>query len=221
MARSSLVFNSDDRSDDHIAYLTKSTFKPPKEVVTITSGPVSAKPPEPPSKSLTKRQQKEQEVGEASEGSPRKGKSGARRTKERDSSDAEDEEKKTAQELAAKLVLDLEVMREENEKHISKNRRLETKLQILKAQQDEHMVHRGRLIKACLYTAPVFLLCGGIDVFLATILLVWVYVEVESYLDGNEGKDEEEGDSDDEGGSDADESFGDHESFGDDGSMAL
>jgi hypothetical protein len=75
------------------------------------------------------------------------------------------------------------------------------------------MVHRGRLIKACLYTAPVFVLCGGLDAFLATILLVWVLVEVESYLDGSEGNNEDgdcmDDDSDREGESDSDDGFGD------------
>mmetsp|Transcript_12261 Transcript_12261/g.25310 ORF Transcript_12261/g.25310 Transcript_12261/m.25310 type:complete len:85 (+) Transcript_12261:1-255(+) len=80
------------------------------------------------------------------------------------------------------------------------------------------MVHRGRLIKACLYTAPVFVLCGGLDAFLATILLVWVLIEVESYLDGNEGHGEEEEDGDDDDSQDVGEDGSDVESFGDDGS---
>jgi hypothetical protein len=230
MARSSLIFDSDDGSNDHIAYLTKSNFKPPKEVVTITSGPVLANNPEIPYKTPAKRRKhnlpkqnqnaikiEEEEDNEKCcdpLGSNRKGTSGTRdRRKKETSSDVEDDEKKTAQELAVRLVGDLEAMREEHEKCLSKNRRLETKLQILKAQQDEHMVHRGRLIKACLYTAPVFVLCGGLDAFLATILLVWVLVEVESYLDGSEGNNEDgdcmDDDSDREGESDSDDGFGD------------
>ena len=85
------------------------------------------------------------------------------------------------------------------------------------------MVHRGRLIKACLFTAPVFVLCGGLDAFLATILLVWVLVEVDGYLEGPEGhedgddEDEENGGCDSEGGSSSDS----HDGLDDGSSMDL
>ncbi len=233
MVRGSLALDSDDGSNDHIACLTKSTFKPPREVVTITSSPIVAgnsnvhyttpgrrrKQKQEllpnPSKNTSKSQKEKETRGERNKES-----SGCSCSSAADRID--DDETKTAKELAAKLVVDLEELREENEKHVLKNRRLEVKLQILKAQQDEHMVHRGRLIKACLYTAPVFVLCGGLDAFLATILLVWVLIEVESYLDGNEGHDEEDGDGEDDDSQNVGDEGSGVESFGDDeSSMAL
>jgi len=230
MVRSSLFFDGDDGSNDHIASLTKSTFRPPKEVVTIISVPVTSQLKTPADRRNQQHSQQHQHTAVLDEvednGENRasrdsntvKQKSGTMETGHKKSPhDAErideDDEKKTAEELAVKLMKDLEDLREENEKYASKNRRLETKLQILKAQQDEHMVHRGRLIKACLYTAPIFMLCGGLDAFLATILLVWVLIEVESYLDGSESNDEDGDCMDDEsdrgGESDSDEGFED------------
>jgi len=233
MARGSLAFDSDDGSNDHIASLTKCTFKPPREVVTITSSPIVASNSNAPyttpgrrrkqkqalhpnlSKSTSKSKNEEEARGERNKGSSNSNCSSA-------DDCIDDDETKTAKDLAAKLVVDLEELREENEKHVLKNRRLEAKLQILKAQQDEHMVHRGRLIKACLYTAPVFVLCGGLDAFLATILLVWVLIEVENYLDGNEGHDEEDEDGEDDDSQNVGDEDSAVESFGDDGSsMAL
>jgi hypothetical protein len=94
-----------------------------------------------------------------------------------------DEEMRMAQDLAANLVRELEACREENERLVSRNRRLQTNLQDMKLHKDEHMIYRSRLGKACLYSAPVFYFCGGLDIFCVTVLLVWVLVEIESYLD--------------------------------------
>ena len=221
VGRPSLVFDSDDGSNVHIANLAKSTFEPPREVVTITSVPILANgiPSTNPgrrrqrneSSKITTSENEDQKEDQPKEGTSTKGFSSSYCS-------GDDDETKTAKELAAKLIVDLEALREENEKQVAKNRRLESKLQILKAQQEEHMVHRGRLIKACLYTAPVFVLCGGLDAFLATILLVWVIIEVESYLDGNEGQDEEGDDGEDCDSQEGGENGSDVESFGDDGS---
>jgi hypothetical protein len=93
---------------------------------------------------------------------------------------------KMAQDLAANLVRELEASREENERLVSKNRRLSTSLQEIKLHKEEHMIYRSRLIKACLYSAPVFYFCGGLDIFCVTVLLIWVLVEIESYLDMDE-----------------------------------
>lgn len=239
MVRSSLFFDGDDGSNDHIASLTKSTFRPPKEVVTIISVPVTSQLKTPADRRNQQHSQQHQHTAVLDEvednGENRasrdsntvKQKSGTMETGHKKSPhDAErideDDEKKTAEELAVKLMKDLEDLREENEKYASKNRRLETKLQILKAQQDEHMVHRGRLIKACLYTAPIFMLCGGLDAFFATILLVWVLVEIEGYLDGGEGNEDDEDGSGDANSEKEDASdFTDDDEddgFGDDGS---
>jgi len=108
-------------------------------------------------------------------------------------------ERTVAQGLALKLIRDLESVRQENERCTSRNRRLQSQLHKLKSQQDEHMIHRIRLLKACIYTMPVFVLCGGLDAFLTTILLVWVLVEVDSYMDlGDEGVGGDDDDNDDE-----------------------
>ena len=216
----SIARSSDEGSSkDDVAFLPKSNFRPPKEVITVTSNPIPAKNSSQKTAKIRKQgTMPENKTAGSSDNLEENGNhiSYGLRNRIRNIND-EDDEKRTAEELTVKLVGDLERMREENEKCVSKNRRLEAKLQILKAQQDEHMIHRGRLIKACLYTAPVFALCGGLDVFLATILLVWVLVEVESYLDGNESNDVGNEDNESEQGSDGD-SNGSDESFGDDGS---
>lgn len=114
-------------------------------------------------------------------------------------------ERTLAQGLALKLIRDLESVRQENERYALRNRRLRSQIHELKAQQDEYMVHRSRLLKACIYTSPVFVLCGGLDAFLTTILLVWVLVEVDSYMDlgdddgvGEDFDDDDDDDIDDE-----------------------
>ena len=224
--QSSLVFENDDVSNDQIHNVGKSTFRPPREVVTITSIPLVAN-----DSTMRRRRANEADSNRNKHFSTSKsaGEGLSKRKNGRRRRSKDDDENKIAMELATKLVTDLEALREENEKQVSRNIRLETKLQILKAQQDEHMIHRGRLIKACLYTAPVFIFCGGLDSFLATILLVWVLIEVETYLDGAGGQDNEDGDGEDIDSEDDDGSGSDIdidmdieiESFGDDGSIAL
>eukprot|EP00529_Nitzschia_sp_RCC80_P012263 CAMPEP_0113505652 /NCGR_PEP_ID=MMETSP0014_2-20120614/35444_1 /TAXON_ID=2857 /ORGANISM="Nitzschia sp." /LENGTH=570 /DNA_ID=CAMNT_0000401005 /DNA_START=154 /DNA_END=1866 /DNA_ORIENTATION=- /assembly_acc=CAM_ASM_000159 len=91
-----------------------------------------------------------------------------------------------AQELANRLARDLESLRGDNEKLVQTNRRLLTSLQGVKQYQEDNMILRSRLIKAALYCAPVFYFCGGLDSFLSTVLLVWVLVELESYLDAGD-----------------------------------
>lgn len=228
--QSSLVFENDDESNDRNYKSGKSTFRPPREVVTITSTPLVANDSTIRwrRKSGTDSNRNKHLSTSKSAGEGRSKRKNGRRSKP---SLRDDDANKIATELAAKLVMDLEALREENEKQVTKNRRLEAKLQIIKAQQDEHMIHRGRLIKACLYTAPVFILCGGLDAFVATILLVWVLIEVENYLDGTEGQDNEDDDgadidSEDDDGSESDIDMDidmdiEIESFGDEGSIAL
>ncbi|KAG7351148.1 hypothetical protein IV203_010508 [Nitzschia inconspicua] len=101
---------------------------------------------------------------------------------------AKEEEIRTAREMAANLLEELEAVRGENERIISRTRRLQTQLQELKIHQEENLIQRSRLIKACLYISPIFILCGGLDVFCISILLVWVLVEVESYMELGEEK---------------------------------
>jgi hypothetical protein len=96
---------------------------------------------------------------------------------------AKEEEIRMAREMASNLLQELETVRGENERMVSRTRRLQTHLQELKIHQEEHMIQRSRLVKACLYISPIFILCGGLDIFCITILLVWVLVEVENYMD--------------------------------------
>jgi hypothetical protein len=97
----------------------------------------------------------------------------------------EDETKTMAQQdwTLSNLVRDLEATRRDNERLLARNRRLQTQLRQLRRNMEENMIRRSRLIKACVFSAPVFVLCGGLDAFLSTVLLVWVLVEVESYMD--------------------------------------
>eukprot|EP00536_Pseudo-nitzschia_multiseries_P000579 jgi/Psemu1/1337/gm1.1337_g len=217
----SLVYDSDENNTGHGVGPGHSIMVPPKEVVAITSSPASIAPP-------NREKGKERNRGGTIVSSARKrdGKDDFDQpnTEANDSNndvdEEEDDEKKTAQDLAIKLVRDIEELRQENERYTSKNRRLESKFQKLKAQQDENMIHRSRLMKACLLTSPVFILCGGLDSFLSTILLVWVLVEVDSYLDlSDEALDREEDDEDNS--DDEDDGDDDHDDLDDDSSMSL
>lgn len=94
-----------------------------------------------------------------------------------------EEEIRLARDMANNLLQELEKVRGENERIVSRSRRLQTHLQEVKIYQEEHLIQRSRLVKACMYISPIFILCGGLDIFCITILLVWVLVEVESYMD--------------------------------------
>ena len=109
-----------------------------------------------------------------------------------------------AQELAVKLSHDLDSLQEGNERYASRNRHLQSQLHTLKIRQEQQMVDRGQLLKACLYTSPIFLLCGVFDAFVSTVILVPVLMEVVSYMDlghGSRGMNDEDDDADDIGSS--------------------
>mmetsp|Transcript_25845 Transcript_25845/g.60853 ORF Transcript_25845/g.60853 Transcript_25845/m.60853 type:complete len:584 (+) Transcript_25845:270-2021(+) len=217
----SLVYDSDEDNTGVGVGSGHSIMVPPKEVVAITASPASFAPLNTGTSKKSNRvagiasPAKKGDSGDAFDGTNTKDKHS-----NHDVDEKEDDEKKTAQQLAVKLGQDIEELRQQNERYASKNRRLESKFQKLKAIQDENMIHRGRLVKACLLTSPVFILCGGLDSFLSTILLVWVLVEVDSYLDlSDEALDREE---DDEGNSDDDDfTDDDHDDLDDDSSMSL
>lgn len=147
---------------------------PPSEIVIITSNP-----------------RRELPIDRRNESSTRQHSS-----KQDKNVDGIDAEMKTAHEFALKLVRDLESLHDENE-------RLRSQLRMLKTQQQENFVHRGRLFKALLCASPLFLFCGGLDAFFLTIVLGWVLVEVFSYIDvdGETGGIDDDDDDDDDGSS--------------------
>jgi hypothetical protein len=49
-----------------------------------------------------------------------------------------------------------------------------------------------------MYVCPVFILCGGFEAFLSTIILVWVLVEIESSFDMDAADDDEEDEDEEE-----------------------
>lgn len=216
----SVMNESNDGSTCHLVAIGKSHFIPPKEIVAITSYASHMTPQKTPSREHGNNLlfSESPYTNDSNSGIDAKNSINYSGVGETD-----DEEKRTAQELAVKLVGDLEALREENERYASKNRRLETKFQMLKAKQDEHMIHRGRLVKSCLYTMPVFVLCGGLDAFLATILLVWVLVEVDGYLDLNDEAGDPDNDDEDDCDSDGDNDVDDidDDNFDDNSSMSL
>jgi len=78
--------------------------------------------------------------------------------------------------FAIQLVRNLEWLRTEHERYEVKYLRLES-------EQDTHMVSRKKLIKACVCTCPFFVYCGMLDAFVSTVVLVWVLVELDLYMD--------------------------------------
>ena len=41
------------------------------------------------------------------------------------------------------------------------------------------MIDRSFLLKTCLYICPVFVLCGSFEAFISTVVMVWVFVELQ------------------------------------------
>ena len=84
-----------------------------------------------------------------------------------------------SEDLVASLFRDLEKARRSTHTLVSRNVTLAGDLKSVKLDQEENMIHRNSLIKACMYVMPVFVLCGGLEVFSATIIFVWVLLELE------------------------------------------
>jgi hypothetical protein len=96
-----------------------------------------------------------------------------------------------SEDLVASLFRDLERARRSIHTLISRNVALTSHIKGIKLDQEDNMVHRSSLIKACVYISPVFILCGGLEAFLSTIILVWVLVEIESGLTLGDDDDDE------------------------------
>jgi hypothetical protein len=99
-----------------------------------------------------------------------------------------------SEDLVASLFRDLERARRSIHTLISRNVALTSHIKGIKLDQEDNMVHRSSLIKACVYISPVFILCGGLEAFLSTIILVWVLVEIESGLTLGDDDDDDEKD---------------------------
>jgi hypothetical protein len=103
----------------------------------------------------------------------------------------------TSQDLVASLFRDLERARRTIQSLISRNLSLSRHAKNLRVQQEDNTIKRKSLVKACAYISPVFILCGGFEFFVSTVLLVWILVELEaSWYLGED--DDEDGDDDDD-----------------------
>lgn len=102
----------------------------------------------------------------------------------------------TSQDLVASLFRDLERARRTIQSLVTRNLSLSRNVKNLKVQQEDNMIQRNSLVKACVYITPVFVLCGGLEFFLSTVLLVWILVELEVswFLGDDEDDDDNEDD---------------------------
>ena len=95
----------------------------------------------------------------------------------------------------ASLFRDLERARRTIQSLVTRNVSLSRNIKKLKLDQEDNMIPRGSLVKACVYITPVFVLCGGLEFFVSTILLVWMLVELEaSWMEGDDDDDDEDDD---------------------------
>jgi hypothetical protein len=99
-----------------------------------------------------------------------------------------------AEDLVASLFRDLERARRSIHTLVSRNFALTSHIKGIKMDQEDNTIQRSSLIKACVYVCPVFILCGGLEAFVATIILVWVLVEIESSFYVYAADDDEEED---------------------------
>jgi hypothetical protein len=80
----------------------------------------------------------------------------------------------------ASLFRDLEEARRSVHTLVSRNLTLAAKLKTKNVECDETMVPRASLFKACVYMSPVFVICGGFEHYLLTIVLLWLLLELEA-----------------------------------------
>jgi hypothetical protein len=85
-----------------------------------------------------------------------------------------------SEDLIASLFRDLEKARATIHILMSRNVDLASKVKRMLVDQEENMVHRVSLVKACAYICALFILCGGVEYFVAAVLLLFVLLEVES-----------------------------------------
>ena len=101
-----------------------------------------------------------------------------------------------ADDLVASLFTDLERAKRSMHTLTTRNLALTSKLKGFEIDQEDNMIHRSSLFKACMFICPVFVLFGGLEVFISTIILVWATVEIESamalYDKNDDGSVEEE-----------------------------
>jgi hypothetical protein len=103
-----------------------------------------------------------------------------------------------AEDLVASLFRDLDRARRSIHTLVSRNVVLTSHIKGIKMDREDNTIHRASLIKACMYVCPVFILCGGFEAFLSTIILVWVLVEIESSFDMDAADDDEEDEDEEE-----------------------
>jgi hypothetical protein len=97
-----------------------------------------------------------------------------------------------AEDLVASLFRDLERAKRSIHSLVSRNVALTSHIKSIKVDQEDNMVHRSSLIKACVCISPIFILCGGLEYFLSTAILVWILIEIEVSLNLDDVNDEEE-----------------------------
>ncbi len=98
-----------------------------------------------------------------------------------------------SQDLVASLFRDLERARRSIQALAARNISLSRQVKSLKLEKEDRMIHRSSLMKACVYISPVFILCGGLEFFVSTVVMVWILVELDAswYLDAEEDDDDD------------------------------
>jgi hypothetical protein len=98
-----------------------------------------------------------------------------------------------AEDLIASLFRDMEKARRSVHLLVTRNVKLAGAIRGIRLDQEEHYIGRSSLVKVCMYISPVFMLCGGLEYFVSTIILVWVFLELEAAVYPPAEDDEEEG----------------------------
>jgi hypothetical protein len=94
-----------------------------------------------------------------------------------------------AEDLVASLFRDMEMARRSTHTLVSRNVTLAGAIKGMRLDQEEHYISRSSLMKVCVYISPVFILWGGLEYFVSTIILVWVLLELEAAVDPAEDDD--------------------------------
>jgi hypothetical protein len=93
-----------------------------------------------------------------------------------------------AEDLIASLFRDVEKARQSLHSLVSRNVKLAGVIKRMRLEQEEHYISRKSLMKICVYISPVYILFGGLQYFLSTIILVWVLLDLEIWT-GDHAKD--------------------------------
>ena len=95
-----------------------------------------------------------------------------------------------SEDLIASLFRDVEKARQSLHLLVSRNVKLAGAIRGMRFDQEEHYISRRVLMKICMYISPVFMLSGGLEYFVSTIILVWVMLELDIWTVSPDNKDD-------------------------------